>query len=107
MRVKWQAPPVTQSIHLVAGGDPKTPAVDGVAFSDILLYGITRGDADSLATLDCQHYHGLHKGSPIGREQPKSKPQKKIDAHSQLSINELEGLNRFSPDINGFIASIK
>ena len=77
MRVKWQAPPVTQSIHLVAGGDPKTPAVDGVAFSDILLYGITRGDADSLATLDCQHYHGLHKGSPIGREQPKSKPQKK------------------------------
>ena len=27
------------AIHLVAGGDPKTHAVEGVAFSDILLYG--------------------------------------------------------------------
>ena len=26
----------------------------GVAFSDILLYGLTRGDASSLAPLDCQ-----------------------------------------------------
>ena len=34
---------------------------DGVASSDIFLYGLTRGDADSLALLDCQHYHGLLK----------------------------------------------
>ena len=72
MRVKWQAPPVTQSIHLVADGDPKTHAVEGGAFSDILLHGLTRGDADSLAPLVRQHYHGLLEGSPVGREQPKS-----------------------------------
>ena len=77
-RVKWQAPLVTQSIHLVAEGDPKTHAVKGVAFSDILLFGFTRGDAGSLAPLNRQHYHGLHKGSPNGREQPQSKPQKRM-----------------------------
>lgn len=39
-------------------------SVKGVAFSDILLYGLTRGDAGSLAVLDCQHYHGLLEGPP-------------------------------------------
>ena len=48
--------------------------VKGGAFSDILTYDLTRGDADSLAPLDCQHYHGLIKGSPVGREHPYSKP---------------------------------
>lgn len=57
-RVKWQAPTVLQSTHVVARGDPNTHDRQGVAFSDILLYGLTRGDADSLAPLDCQHYHG-------------------------------------------------
>jgi len=40
---------------------------NGVASSDILLYGITRGDADALALLDCQHYHGLLKWPPFRR----------------------------------------
>jgi len=42
---------------------------NGVASSDILLYGLTRGDADSLALLDCQHYHGLLKWPPFRRLQ--------------------------------------
>jgi hypothetical protein len=67
-RVKWQAPMVLQSIHVVAGDEPNTHDRQGVAFSDILLYGLTRGDADSLAPLDCQHYHGLLRGSPVGRD---------------------------------------
>ena len=61
---------VLQSIHVVAGGDTSAQDRQGVAFSDILLYGLTRGDADSLAPLDCQHYHGLLRGSPVGRVFP-------------------------------------
>ena len=68
--MKWQAPTVLQSIHVVAEGDPNTHDRQGVAFSDSLLYGLTRGDADSLAPLDCQHYHGLLRGSPVGRVFP-------------------------------------
>lgn len=67
-RVQWQAPPELQSIHIVAEGDPQFHDPQGVAFGDILTYGLTRGDADSLAPLDCQHYHGLLSGSPVGRE---------------------------------------
>ena len=78
MRVKWQVPPVPQSIHVVAEGDPFDGMGIGVAFSDNHLFDLTRGDADSLAALDRQHYHGLHKGSPNGREQPQSKPQKRM-----------------------------
>ena len=48
--------------------------VKGVAFSDILTYDLTRGDADSLAPLECQHYHGLINSAPIGREHPYSHP---------------------------------
>ena len=69
-RVKWQAPPVPQCLPIVAGGDPNTLTVKGVAFSDIHTYVLTRGDAGSLAPLDCQHYHGLLRGSPAGRERP-------------------------------------
>ena len=50
---------VLQSIRVVASGDPNTHDRQGVAFSDILMYVLTRGDADSLAPLDCQHYHGV------------------------------------------------
>ena len=57
--------------------------VKGVAFSDILTYVLTRGDADSLASLDCQHYHGLIKGSPVGREHPYSKPHEQEDVETQ------------------------
>ena len=67
-RVKWQAPTVLQSTHVVAGGEPNTHDRQGVAFSDILLYWLTRGDADPLAPLDCRHYHGLLRGSPVGRD---------------------------------------
>ena len=39
----------------------------GVASSDVYMYYSTRGDADSLATLVRQHYHGLLKWPPSGR----------------------------------------
>ena len=77
-RVKWQAPTALQSTHVVAGGDPNTHDRQGVAFSDIHLYGLTRGDADSLAPLDCQHYHGLLRGSPVGRDLPLIKPYEQL-----------------------------
>ena len=54
----------------VAGGEPNAHDRQGVAFSDILSYGLTRGDADSLAPLNCQHYHGLLRGSPVRRVFP-------------------------------------
>ena len=43
---------------------PNTHDRQGVAFSDILMYVLTRGDADSLAPLDCQHYHGYSEARP-------------------------------------------
>ena len=45
----------------------KTCRVKGVASSDVYMYDSTRGDADSLATLVRQHYHGLLKWPPFGR----------------------------------------
>ena len=57
---------VLQSIRVVASGDPNTHDRQGVAFSDILMYVLTRGDADSLAPLDCQHYHGHSEARPLG-----------------------------------------
>lgn len=44
--------------------------IKGGAFSDVLMHGLTCGDADSLAPLNRQHYHGLLKCSPVGREMP-------------------------------------
>ena len=78
MRVKWQVPPVPQSIHVVAEGDSFDGMGFGVAFSDNFLFDLTRGDAVDRAQRESQHYHGLHKGSPNGREEPKSKPQKRM-----------------------------
>ena len=44
----------------------KTCRVKGVASSDVYMYDSTRGDADSLATLVRQHYHGHSNGRPSG-----------------------------------------
>ena len=74
-RVKWQAPPVAQCVHIVAGGDPNTITIKGVAFSDIVTYVLTRGDACSLAPLDCSITTGYSEARPLGESGPTSKSQ--------------------------------
>ena len=72
---EWQAPPAPQCVQIVAGGDPIPITVKGVAFSDILTYFLTRGDAGSLAPLDYQHYHGYAEARPLGESGPEASPK--------------------------------
>ena len=74
-RVKWQALPVSQSLHIVARGDPNTHKRQGGAFIDIVTYVLTRGDAGFLTPLDCQHYHGYAEARPLGESGSKAGPK--------------------------------
>ena len=59
-----------------AKASPMPITVEGVAFSDILTCVLTRGDAGSLAPLDCQHYHGHYsEARPLGESGPKGSPK--------------------------------
>ena len=67
---------------------------NGVASSDILLFGLTRVDADTLAPLDCQHYHGLLKWPPFRRLcsiNPANWLQASIITFAQFALKQYPG----------------